>query len=137
MRYFWKGLISNTISAAGKTIQFDPVGAGRGVIATEDPGVIALLDHKAKNRQGGIRELTLEEYTEEVKKKSGTSLPPKPQERQAIQAEVFGSNLSPSLLAAEAEAAAEPKPNVEEQKQPLQPEVLPVSGPTVAKIGRR
>lgn len=139
MRYFWKALISNTLSAGGKTIQFDPVGGGRGVIATDDPEIIAVLEPRATARVGGVRELTEAEYAEEVKKKSGTSLPRKSPERQAIQGPALGSSL---LQPAESAAAAAsdpdaPAPEPVKKQEPLAPDQLPVAGPTVQRIGRR
>lgn len=133
MRYFGKSNIENTISTkAGATIKFEHVEAGRGIIASDDPSVVTELDARARERRGGVYELTAEQYAEELKKKSAS---PRPQQRQRSGIDslmVPPLPSSPSLVApAVAAEGAEASQPVETSKsvEPVAP-----SRPSVGRV---
>lgn len=69
MLYFYKELLGNPIYCKGKAVQFDPVTADCGVLATEDEELAKELRVFIAERRGGVREETQEQYEARVKKK--------------------------------------------------------------------
>lgn len=136
MRYFSKALVSNTISAAGKTIPFIEVSGGAGVIATEDNAIIEALELRIRERRGGIVEITNEQYDEELKKKNASpSLPPR-STRQGISLADL-SVQSSNAPAVEAVSEAKPAKKIDPvSEQPAPPPVTATTRPSTAKIKR-
>lgn len=144
MRYFIKAMIANAISLpSGKTIPFEHITSGYGVVATDDPEAVAALEIRIKERRGGISELTEEAYNEELKKKNASASPLLPQ--QQLRASVSLMDAGKTLheikerqSAVPAVESSTPTPSaVEPTPSDAKPEPPLPTRPATARLGRR
>lgn len=68
----------------GKKLTFDTVDGQTGYTITADPGLAGQLFQMIQNGIGGVRQASLEEYEDFVKKKPGSETPQKRQWREEI-----------------------------------------------------
>lgn len=73
MKFYKKELVSNKLGLpGGRAVRFEVIGVSdTGILATEDPGLIAELDKAAASHRGGVVELTEAQYQELKKNPPG------------------------------------------------------------------
>jgi len=100
-RYFRKELPETPLYLpTGAPIRFDEVSDGYGYYATSNGYEAAQLIKCASEHRGGVEEITEQQYSEYLKKKSETPLFRPPKQRPFIGPQSLGSPFDPSRSAA-------------------------------------
>ena len=120
MDFFYKELVSNAARLSdGREAYFEPIGNDNGILATDDPGLIRMLNELIAGHRGGVVRIDKEQYDELLKKKPDGPLPSKPRMSDPplppkLSAVPDSRNLAPSVGAATRgpipDALKQPKP---------------------------